>query len=81
VLIVLGAMQLNASLLGLITGNQIVAGSVNASPEAFAQASQDLGSIPPALAAGLIERRSFNDFRASFAETGQRAPKVVHVID
>jgi threonine dehydrogenase-like Zn-dependent dehydrogenase len=82
VLIVLGAAEsgLPVSLLDLIVGNQVVAGSVNASPEAFAQAVRDLARLPSELAGALIERREFGEFRASFLGGPPPAPKIVHVI-
>jgi threonine dehydrogenase-like Zn-dependent dehydrogenase len=82
VLIVLGAAESKdpLPLVDLIVGNQVVAGSVNASPAAFAQAAEDLPRMPPDLISTLIERRDFSDFRSAFVSDSPAAPKIVHSI-
>jgi glucose 1-dehydrogenase len=82
VLIVLGAAESTdpLPLTDLIVGNQVVAGSVNASPAAFAQAAGDLPRLPPELLAALIERRDFSDYQSGFFSDSVGAPKIVHVI-
>ena len=82
VLIVLGAAESKdpLPLLDLIVGNQIVAGSVNASPAAFAQAAEDLPLLPAELLRALIERRPFGDFRSSFFGSPATRPKIVHTL-
>ncbi len=81
VMIVLGAFstQAPAQFLDLIVGNQIVAGSVNASPAAFALAARDLPRIPRELTSGLIERTGFGEFERTLAGPPLHVPKVVHV--
>src|SRR5258708_300698 len=49
----------------LVVGNRIVFGSVNASPEAFALAMEDLGRFDPDVLRGMIERRPFSAFGES----------------
>jgi threonine dehydrogenase-like Zn-dependent dehydrogenase len=82
VLIVLGAAESEdpVPLVDLIVGNQIVAGSVNASSAAFAQAAEDLPRMPAELLSALIERRDFADFRSAFLSESATAPKIVHTI-
>lgn len=83
VLMILGAIDSGdpLPLLDLITGNRIIAGSVNASPEAFRQAAEDLGKIPRAVLSGLIERRKMSEFRHSLTGAPPQVPKIVHVIE
>jgi threonine dehydrogenase-like Zn-dependent dehydrogenase len=82
VMILLGAFSTAepASLLNLIVGNQIVAGSVNASPEAFAQAARDLARLPRELTSRLIGREPFGTFRQTIGAAPTDVPKLVHVI-
>ena len=65
-------------LLDLIVGNQIVAGSVNASPEAFAAAVADLPRFPSPVLRGMIARTGFEDWRRSIEGSPSPAPKTVH---
>ena len=82
VLILLGALEWKGPvrLWNLIGGNQIVAGSVNASPAAFRRAAEDLPLMPPDILRSMIERRPFRDFRRSFVGEPSAAPKIVHEI-
>lgn len=83
VLIVLGAFSTTgpASFRELIMGNQIVAGSVNSSPESFAQAALDLERLPRDLTSRLIERTGFREYRRTLAGPPLHIPKVVHSMD
>ena len=80
VLVVLGAQQSPGvlPLIDLIVGNQIIAGSVNASPEAFASAATDLAGLPRELLNSMIEYREFSEYPASFSGAPAGAPKIVH---
>ena len=64
----------------LVVGNRIVFGSVNASPEAFALAIEDLGRFDPAMLRKLIERRPFSEFPESIAAPSSGTAKIAHVI-
>ena len=64
----------------LVVGNRIVFGSVNASPEAFALAIEDLGRFDPAMLRKLIERRPFSAFAESIAAPSSGTAKIAHVI-
>ena len=65
VMVVLGASigEGTVSYLDLVVQNQMVAGSVNASPESFAASVLDLGRLNPAILRGMIHRVGFGDFR------------------
>lgn len=82
VLIVLGALRTEGSLplLDLIVGNQIIAGSVNASPESFTAAVADLPRLPRGLLKKMIQYRSFEEYRSSFTGAPEQYPKIVHRI-
>ncbi|MDX2153151.1 MAG: alcohol dehydrogenase catalytic domain-containing protein [Bryobacteraceae bacterium] len=77
---VIGASQPSGPipLLDMVINNQVVFGTVNASPAAFAAAAEDLPRFDPAITAALIERRSFDDIAASVLGPPGRAVKVVH---
>jgi threonine dehydrogenase-like Zn-dependent dehydrogenase len=64
----------------LVVGNRIVFGSVNASPEAFALAIEDLGRFDPAMLRKLIDRRPFAAFPESIAAPSSGPAKIAHVI-
>jgi threonine dehydrogenase-like Zn-dependent dehydrogenase len=64
----------------LVVGNRIVFGSVNASPEAFALAIEDLGRFDAAMLSRLIERRPFATFPESIAAPSSGTAKIAHVI-
>jgi threonine dehydrogenase-like Zn-dependent dehydrogenase len=64
----------------LVVGNRIVFGSVNASPEAFALAIEDLGRFDLAMLRKLIERRPFSAFPESIAAPSSGTAKIAHVI-
>lgn len=83
VMIILGAHSTAAapSFFDLIVGNQVIAGSVNASPEALAAAARDIGHLPRELTSHLIERTRFGEFERTLAGPPLHVPKVVHVVD
>jgi glucose 1-dehydrogenase len=82
VMIVLGAKSAtDLPLLDMIVNNQVVAGSVNASPEAFDQAVADLRHLPRAVLQSMIRREGFSGWPVSIQGSQQEQPKVVHVID
>jgi len=64
----------------LVVGNRIVFGSVNASPEAFSLAIEDLGRFDLATLRKLIERRPFSAFAQSIAAPSSGTAKIAHVI-
>jgi threonine dehydrogenase-like Zn-dependent dehydrogenase len=64
----------------LITGNQCVLGSVNASPEAFAAAQEDLARFDRGIVEGLIRRLPFSNFEESILGPPALSPKLVHVV-
>jgi threonine dehydrogenase-like Zn-dependent dehydrogenase len=82
VLVVLGASVAEGriSFLDLIVHNQVIAGSVNASPEAFTLAVQDLGRFRPATLRAMIHRVPFGDFESSILGPPDSRPKVVHAL-
>lgn len=82
VLIVLGATETREKLdlLNMIIGNRILAGSVNASPQSFAQAAADLGRLDTAILRSMIDRRLFREYRQSLTGPPPTAPKIVHSI-
>jgi len=79
---VLGALagEGHVSFRDLVLGNRIVFGSVNASPEAFALAIEDLGRFDAAMLRKLIERRPFSAFPESIAAPSAGTAKIAHVI-
>jgi threonine dehydrogenase-like Zn-dependent dehydrogenase len=82
VLVILGANESAEPLplIDLIVGNRVVAGSVNASPAAFASAAHDLPLLPRELLTGMVQYRGFNEYRASFLGDPVGAPKIVHIL-
>lgn len=64
----------------LIVGNRCVVGSVNAGPEAFAAAVEDLAAFDGAWVARLIERTPLARFRENILGPPAPAPKLVHVL-
>jgi threonine dehydrogenase-like Zn-dependent dehydrogenase len=83
VLVVLGAKRSGDPLpfLNLILGNQILAGSVNASPQAFASAAEELSIIPRGLLSAMVQYRSFSEYRATLLDAPAGAPKIVHRVE
>ncbi|MEJ7608261.1 MAG: hypothetical protein WKF37_18840 [Bryobacteraceae bacterium] len=79
VLMILGARSATIPLLEMIVGNQIVAGSVNAGPEAFHQAGADLAQFPASILERMLDRRAFGDYRRSILEPSPNQPKITHV--
>ena len=82
VMVVLGASigEGTVSFLDLVVQNQMVAGSVNASPESFAAGVLDLGRLNPSILRGMIHRVGFGDFENSILGPPHMSPKVVHAI-
>ena len=66
--------------LDLMRHNKTVFGSVNASPEAFTRAVEDLGSMDRALLDAMIERASLAEVRRTVTEPAPAAAKIVHVV-
>ncbi len=81
-MIALGACvaQGRFSFFDLVVHNRTITGSVNASPEAFAQAVKDLPGFPPATLRGMIHRVPFGDFEKSILGPPDSHPKLVHTI-
>ncbi|HVO97301.1 MAG TPA: alcohol dehydrogenase catalytic domain-containing protein [Bryobacteraceae bacterium] len=66
--------------LRMIVNNQTVVGCVNASPEAFRAAVDDLARFDSRAMAALITRARFADLPRSLTGPPLTAPKVVHVL-
>jgi len=64
----------------LLLGNQRVFGSVNASPEAFRRAVEDLRRFDRRLLERLIRRCRFEDYAQTILGPVEVAPKAVHVV-
>lgn len=64
----------------LVVGNRIVFGSVNASPESFALAMEDLGRFDSDMLRRMIDRRPFSEFRETIAAPSAGTAKLTHVI-
>jgi threonine dehydrogenase-like Zn-dependent dehydrogenase len=82
VMVVLGASvgEGKISFLDLVVQNQMIAGTVNASPESFTTAVQDLGRLNPSILRGMIHRVGFSDFENSILGPPHMSPKVVHAL-
>ncbi len=82
VMVVLGASvaEGRVSFTDLVVHNQVIAGSVNASPESFAWAVQDLGRFHAPILRGMIRRVGFDDFEQSILGPPDTSPKVVHCL-
>ena len=68
------------SFFDLVVHNQTVTGSVNASPESFTQAVQDLPRFPAATLRAMIRRVPFRDFGNSILGPPDSHPKLVHAL-
>ena len=64
----------------MVLKNQMVFGSVNASPEAFKDGLNDLAAFDGAVVDGLLHRLAFNDFERSILAPPGEAVKLVHRI-
>jgi threonine dehydrogenase-like Zn-dependent dehydrogenase len=64
----------------LVVGNRVVFGSVNASPESFALAMEDLGRFDPRMLRHMIDRRPFSEFRETIAAPSAGTAKLTHVL-
>ncbi|HOL73915.1 MAG TPA: alcohol dehydrogenase catalytic domain-containing protein [Bryobacteraceae bacterium] len=65
----------------MLVKNQTVFGSVNASPEAFQRALEDLPRMDAGVLKRMIHRASFGDFATTIPAAAGGAAKVVHVIE
>jgi threonine dehydrogenase-like Zn-dependent dehydrogenase len=82
VMVVLGAAD-GAGLvpfLRMIINNQTIVGCVNADPEAFRAAVEDLARFDRRALAALITRARFSDLEKSLTGPPMVAPKIVHVL-
>lgn len=81
-MVVLGALNASGEMpfLQMILHNQTLLGSVNAGPEHFAAAIADLRRMDRRLLSRLIERRRFEDARATILYPAGMESKAVHVI-
>ncbi len=66
--------------LDLIVRNQVVFGSVNASPQSFQSAVEDLKRFDRRLLRAMIHRVPAGAFRQTIPDPSPRAPKTVHVL-
>jgi hypothetical protein len=66
--------------LRMIINNQTVVGSVNADPESFRAAVEDLARFDRRALAALISRARFSTLDRSLTDPPSVAPKVVHVL-
>lgn len=64
----------------MVLKNQLVFGSVNASPEAFQAGLKDLAAFDGTVVAGLLHRLAFDDFESSIVAPPGEAVKLVHRI-
>ncbi|MEO7649648.1 MAG: zinc-binding dehydrogenase, partial [Bryobacteraceae bacterium] len=84
VCVLLGASEGHGdvSFTNLVTRNQRIAGSVNASPASFKAAIEDLPSLDPGLLRSLIERVPFTEFpRTISTGVALSSAKLVHVLN
>jgi threonine dehydrogenase-like Zn-dependent dehydrogenase len=65
----------------MLVKNQAIFGSVNASPEAFTSALEDLPRMDPKVLDGMIRRVRFDDFTTTIPAAAGETSKVVHVIE
>jgi threonine dehydrogenase-like Zn-dependent dehydrogenase len=82
VLIILGAKHgsVEFPFLQMIVGNQVVLGSVNASPESARSAVEHLRRFDRAILDAMIERVPFDTFRTSILNPAAQRPKIVHML-
>ena len=64
----------------MILENLVIAGSVNSSPQSWADAVRDLELLPRDILEALITRHRFSDFRETIASPPADEVKTVHVI-
>ncbi len=64
----------------LLRNNQVMFGSVNASPQAFERGVEDLARMPGEVLRAMIRRAGFADLAATLATQGAENAKTVHVI-
>lgn len=67
--------------LQLILRNQVIAGSVNASPEHFRKAVEDLERFPESVLRRMVERAPASEFRSTLTGPLRAEPKIVHVLE
>lgn len=81
IFVVLGVINpVELPMLQLVLGNQVIAGSVNASPAHFAAAVQDLAQFPAQVLRRMIHREPVSAFRSTLLGPPRPEPKIVHVI-
>jgi glucose 1-dehydrogenase len=81
VLVMLGVNKsVEVPMLRLIVRNQAIVGSVNAAPEDFELAVDDLTRMPPRILRLMLAREPFSTFRSTLTGPLRAAPKIVHVI-
>jgi glucose 1-dehydrogenase len=82
VFLVLGAKQVTGefSFMNLILGNQTIAGTVNASRDAFELGARDLARIPERVLTSMFRRCAFADYPRTLFEPSAMEPKFVHEI-
>lgn len=82
VLVLVGAMGAagRISFIQMIVRNQKIAGVVNAGPQAFQAAVEDLGRMPRAILESMIERLPFEQYPATLEGPLGDRPKRVHRI-
>jgi threonine dehydrogenase-like Zn-dependent dehydrogenase len=85
VMVVLGAAEAEGriSFRRMVVENQMVLGSVNASPEAWRRAAGDLPRMPRNILSRLIHRVPFDRFAETILspQSVSGAPKLVHMLD
>jgi len=67
-------------LLDLLVNNQTVFGSVNASPQSFARALEDLARFDRAILRRMIHRATLSEIPQTLSGPLPEAPKIVHVL-
>lgn len=82
VYVVLGAANAEGKFpfLDLVIKNQTIIGSVNASPQSFSLAIQDLARFDQTVVDRMIRRVGFSDFQRSIQGQQADSPKLVHVV-
>ncbi len=65
---------------GLLLGNQRLFGSVNASPDSFRRAAEDLRRFDRRLLERMLRRCRFDDYALTILGPVEAAPKAVHVV-
>jgi threonine dehydrogenase-like Zn-dependent dehydrogenase len=81
VIVMLGATKtVEVPMLQLILRNQVIAGSVNASPADFGAAVEDLGRFPAGVLRRMVQREPAASIRSTLMGPLRPSPKIVHVL-